>query len=186
MKQSRLDDFFNIKFTKREKPIAPTPYNTPEIGELNNNINNLNINHFKLVDSLPKYVLRFDGASKGNPGISGAGAVLYLNNKEIWSKSKYIGKHQTNNYAEYYGMIIGLREAIKREIKDIYVEGDSDLVIKQMLGEYKVKSKNLKDLFKEAKRLELQFNFIDFKHIYRDKNERADELANIGCKKPVY
>ena len=107
------------------------------------------------------------------------------NGEQISSGSAIVSTNNTNNYAEYYGMIIGLREAIKREIKDIYVEGDSDLVIKQMLGKYSVKSTNLLELFREAKKLQLQFNYINFKHIYRNKNERADELANIGVSNKI-
>ena len=201
MKQTHLDSFFNITYKNKTNPTKPTPNNTLTKDENTsifnaktpNNTPNYSstdtdkltdklsdtINAFKLNDNLPKYILRFDGASKGNPGKSGTGAVIYYNNKEIWSNSKYIGI-QTNNYAEYYSMIIGLKEAIKRNIKEIYVEGDSDLVIKQMLGKYSVKSKNLLELFREAKKLQLQFNYINFKHIYRNKNERADELANIG------
>ena len=163
---------------------AKTPNNTPNYSSTDTDKLSDTINAFKLNDNLPKYILRFDGASKGNPGKSGTGAVIYFNNEEIWSNSKYIGI-QTNNYAEYYSMIIGLKEAIKRNIKEIYVEGDSDLVIKQMLGKYSVKSKNLLELFREAKKLQLQFNYINFKHIYRNKNERADELANIGVSNKI-
>lgn len=196
MKQSSLDSFFNITYKNKEnlnKTLiknertsifnAKTPNNTPNYSSIDTDklTDKLSetINAFKLNDNLPKYILRFDGASKGNPGKCGAGSVIYYNNKEIWNGSVYLGT-QTNNYAEYYGMIIGLKEAIKRNIKEIYVEGDSDLVIKQMLGKYSVKSDNLKSLFKEAKKLQLQFNYINFNHIYRNKNQRADELANIG------
>ena len=80
-------------------------------------------------------------------------------------------------------MIIGLKEAIKLGIKDIDVEGDSMLVIKQMKGEYKVKSENLINLYKEAKVLVKEFNIINFKHIYRENNKRADELSNLAISK---
>lgn len=182
MIQKKLDNYFNITYRNKKRrnknmsiQEALTPNNTPNYNSTINDTKNINV--FQLNDKLPKYILRFDGASKGNPGKCGAGAVIYLNNNEIWSDSVYLGT-QTNNYAEYYGMVIGLKEAIKRNIKDIYVEGDSMLVIKQMLGHYSVKSDNLKALFKEAKTLQLQFNYINFKHIYRNKNQRADELAN--------
>ena len=177
MKQTKLDNYFNIKLKKDPK----TPNNTPIYGPTNNPINNISFNNFKLYDTLPKYVLRFDGASKGNPGISGAGAVLYYNNEEIWHGTIYLGK-QTNNYAEYYGMIIGLQEAKKKGISNLYIEGDSKLVINQMKGIYNVKSSNLLDLYKKAKLLVLSFDTIDYKHIYRDQNKRADELANIAVK----
>jgi|TARA_B110000211_G_C14004863_1_gene520315 ribonuclease HI len=186
MKQTKLDNYFDIKFKKKTILInSKTPNNTPILcGKINNtSLNKLGSLYSlsQLSEELPKYVLRFDGASRGNPGKSGAGAVIYYDNKEIWSGSKYLGI-QTNNYAEYYGMIIGLQEAIKIKIKILYVEGDSMLIINQMKGLYKVKSENLIELHKIAMGLLLSFNNIKFKHIYRNKNARADELANESYK----
>lgn len=126
--------------------------------------------------------LRFDGASKGNPGLSGAGAVIYNEDKEIWSESHFIGNDRTNNEAEYIGLILGLRKAIELNIKELLVEGDSMLIIKQMTGEYRVTSDRLEPLHKTAKSLETQFDKIAYKHIYRKDNKRADELANIAIK----
>jgi ribonuclease HI len=130
-----------------------------------------------------EYKLQFDGCSKSNPGIAGAGAVIYKFNKEISAKIQFVGNNETNNVAEYTGLIIGLKEAIKLGIKDIDVEGDSMLVIKQMKGEYKVKSENLINLYNQAKILEKEFNFINYKHIYRENNKRADELSNLAISK---
>ncbi len=130
-----------------------------------------------------EYKLQFDGCSKSNPGIAGAGAVIYKFNKEISSKIQFVGNNETNNVAEYTGLIIGLKEAIKLDIKSICVEGDSLLVIKQMKGEYKVKSPNLINLYNEAKELEKQFELILFSHIYRCQNKRADELSNFAITK---
>jgi ribonuclease HI len=127
-----------------------------------------------------QFVLHFDGCSKGNPGPAGAGAVIYKNNEEYWSSCYTIGKHFTNNYAEYCGLIMGLRGAISHNINNILVKGDSMLVIKQMKGEYKVQSDLLKQLNSEALELTKRFSCIDFEHVYRDKNTRADELANFG------
>ena len=126
------------------------------------------------------YILRFDGASKGNPGIAGAGAVLYLNDEEIWSSSIYLESKQTNNYAEYVGVLIGLKEAVNRCIDKLHVEGDSMLVIKQLKGEWAVKSVNLIKLYKKCSKLSKAFDEITFSHIYRDNNKRADELANLA------
>ena len=124
------------------------------------------------------YTLFFDGCSKGNPGKSGAGAVLYKNNIEIWSKAHYIGDKLTNNYAEYMGLIIGLQEAVKQNISTLQVKGDSLLVIRQMKGEYKVNSENILELYKLAKNLTLFINNIEFSHVYRKDNKRADALSN--------
>ena len=127
-----------------------------------------------------EYLLQFDGCSKGNPGKAGAGAVIYKNKTEIWGKSLFIGNKNTNNEAEYAGLIIGLEEAIDMGIKNLYVEGDSLLVINQMTGKYKVKSENLILLYKKAKELEKQFDIIIYNHIYRNLNKRADELSNLA------
>ena len=198
MKQTRLDSFFNIKYkkdkqlinnttdkqlinTQNKQLINNTPNNTPVYGAINNTTS---INPFQLNDKInseiPKYLLRFDGASKGNPGISGAGAVLYENGKEIWSTSRYLGI-QTNNYAECFAVILGIDEACRRKIKDLEVEGDSMLVINHLKGKWKVKNEYLKNLYLSIHQTLKQFNNITYKHIYRNNNKRADELANIGC-----
>ena len=127
-----------------------------------------------------EYLMQFDGCSKGNPGKAGSGAVIYKNNNEIWGKSLFIGDKNTNNEAEYIGLIIGLEEAINIGVKDLYVEGDSLLVIKQMKGEYKVKAENLYKLYEKAKKLEKQLTTVSYNHVYRDKNKRADELSNMA------
>ena len=130
-----------------------------------------------------EYKLQFDGCSKSNPGIAGAGAVIYKFNKEINNKIQFVGNNSTNNVAEYTGLIIGLKLAIDMGIKSLVVEGDSMLIIKQMKGEYKVKSSNLIDLYDEAKVLEKEFEYIKFIHIYRVNNKRADELSNLAINK---
>ncbi len=127
----------------------------------------------------PEYLLQFDGCSKGNPGLAGAGAVIFNYEKEIWGASKFVGSKTTNNEAEYNGLIMGLEKALDLGIKELAVEGDSLLVIKQMNGEFKVKSENLYTLYNNAKELEKKFNSITFNHIYRSSNKRADELSNL-------
>ena len=198
MKQTRLDKFFNIKYKNNEmnknnetkiinKKILNnncivTPNNTPVYGSTDN-IPISSINIFQLNDKIkteiPRYTLRFDGASKGNPGKAGAGAVLYKNDKEIWSISRYLGI-QTNNYAECFAVILGINEACTRGIKNLEVEGDSMLVINQLKGKWKVKNKDLKTLYLSIHQTLKQFQNITYKHIYRNYNKRADELANIG------
>ena len=144
--------------------------------ELPNTNNRNNTNNTKEIE----YLLQFDGCSKGNPGKAGSGAVIYKNKNEIWSKSLYIGDKNTNNEAEYIGLIIGLEEAINIGIQHLYVEGDSLLVIKQMKGEYKVKAENLYKLYENAKKVEKQFTSVSYNHVYRDKNKRADLLSNLA------
>lgn len=125
-----------------------------------------------------EYLMKFDGCSKGNPGTAACGAVLYHNDIEIWCGSKFLGYNETNNYAEYMGLIIGLEKAIELNIRELAIEGDSMIVIKQMNGEYKVKSSNISELNKQAMKLKIKFNNISFSHIYRENNKRADELCN--------
>jgi len=125
------------------------------------------------------YVMYFDGCSKGNPGPAGIGAVIYHHADEIWGASQYIGDKKTNNQAEYSALIFGLQRAINDNIKELLVYGDSQLVINQMNNVYKVKHPLLLELYNLAKELTKQFNYIEFKHILRIKNQRADELANV-------
>jgi ribonuclease HI len=127
-----------------------------------------------------EYILRFDGCSKGNPGPGGAGAVIYKNNKEIWSSGEFIGEKVTNNVAEYQGLLLGFRAAILKGIINLHIEGDSLLIIKQMKGEYKVSSSHLYDYYEQAKNFEKQFQKVTYEHILRSFNKRADALANQG------
>ena len=126
-----------------------------------------------------QFVMNFDGCSKGNPGIAGAGAVIYENGVEIWSDSLFVGEKITNNHAEYAGLILGLQKAIELNITTLLVKGDSQLVINHMNGTYKCKSPNLSLLYKKAKELETQFDNIYYQHILRNFNQRADKLSNI-------
>lgn len=127
-----------------------------------------------------EHVLYFDGCSKGNPGEAGAGAVIYQNGFEIWDSSIYVGSKESNNVAEYNGMIMGMTEAIARNIKQLSIKGDSMLVIKQMTGEYRVRSANLIEWYNKSKTLEKSFDTITYEHIYRKDNTRADKLSNDG------
>lgn len=120
------------------------------------------------------YSLYFDGCSKGNPGKAGAGFVLYCGELEIATGSKYLGK-QTNNVAEYSGLILGLQKAVEMGIEELNVYGDSMLVIKQMSGKFKVNSPSIKPYYEKAKEIKINATFA---HIYREKNAKADELAN--------
>jgi len=131
------------------------------------------------------YVLRFDGCSRGNPGLSGCGAVIYHDNDEIWAGDFYVGSNATNNHAEYAGLILGLQQALEMKIDSLTVEGDSQLIIKQMNKIYKCKSPNLFELYKKANELAAKFKVIHFNHIYRNLNKRADQLANIAVDKEM-
>ena len=147
----------------------------------NNNNNNNSENEF-----VSEYVMNFDGCCKGNPGPGGSGAVLYQNGVEIWADSVFVGDRVTNNGAEYLGLIMGLIEATALHIDHILVKGDSQLVINQMKGDFQVNSHNLKYLYAEAKKLESNFLKVNYQHVYRNENTRADILSNEGLlKKPA-
>ena len=126
------------------------------------------------------YTLFFDGCSKGNPGIAGAGAVLYKNQIEINAQSSFVGEKETNNVAEYHGLIMGMEIATSLGIKNLHVKGDSLLIIKHMKREFKVNSPRIRPLFIRAKVLEKRIGFVKYEHVYRENNKRADELANQG------
>ena len=151
------------------------PRMLPEI--IKNNIQNNSQQEAKIFPEI-EYRLQFDGCSKKNPGLAGAGAVIYKYSKEIWSGDLFVGTNATNNYAEYSGLIIGLEKAVELNIKTLHVEGDSLLVINQMTGKYKCNSPNLIELYNKAKELTAKFESINFVHIFRNKNARADELSN--------
>ena len=127
-----------------------------------------------------EYTMYFDGCSKGNPGKSGAGACIFYNEQEVWSSSIFVGEKETNNVAEYSGLILGLKKAIEMNIYNLIVHGDSMLIIKQMNNQYKVYSEKLIPLFTEAQELKSKFFLIKFVHVYRTHNKRADELSNMG------
>ena len=127
------------------------------------------------------HAMFFDGCSKGNPGRAGAGAVLYdASGNEVFAEAVFAGHSTTNNEAEYTGLILGLNQALKQGITELQVRGDSQLVIRQMQGKYKVKSPKLAPLHKCAVNLASKFAKIEYDHVYRDKNQRADALSNVG------
>ena len=119
-----------------------------------------------------------DGGSRGNPGPSGIGAVILdSNRKKIKESFKYIGE-TTNNIAEYSALVSGLEEAVALKATDIVVYLDSELLTKQLNGEYKVKDANMKILFDESLSLLKKFDSFEVRHIERAKNKEADRLVN--------
>lgn len=125
-------------------------------------------------------ILEFDGASKGNPGQAGAGAVLRAVNGSLICKLREGLGIATNNVAEYRAMILGLRNALQRGCKDIQVQGDSKLVCMQVQGLWKVKNQNMSDLCDEAKKLKDKFESFQINHVLRGLNSEADAQANLA------
>ena len=120
-----------------------------------------------------------DGASRSNPGPSGIGVAIYIDGSEIHTISEYIGE-ATNNEAEYLAVIKGLEYLLDKNELSVSCYLDSKLVVEQAKGNYRVSAKNLKPFNKQLLSIVEQFNHIGFYHIPREKNSRADELANKG------
>src|SRR5216110_593081 len=119
-----------------------------------------------------------DGASRGNPGPAAYGVVIRDARGEIVAKlKKYIGRF-TNNVAEYYGLIAAMDYAQSHGVRAIRVESDSELLVKQMRGQYKVKSEDLRPLFERAQKMSKAFDSFRIEHVYREQNREADVLAN--------
>src|SRR5262245_39367884 len=119
-----------------------------------------------------------DGGSRGNPGPAAYGVVIRNPRGEIVTRlKKYIGR-TTNNVAEYYGLIAALDYAQSNNVRALHIESDSELLVKQMRGQYKVKSADLKPLFERAKKMSQSFPSFRINHIYREQNREADALAN--------
>ncbi len=119
-----------------------------------------------------------DGASRGNPGPAGAGAVLLDERGAVLRRlGKLLGR-ETNNIAEYQGLLLGLRAALEMGARDIEVRADSELMIKQLKGDYRVKNEGLKPLFAEAQALLRRFDWVKLRHVPREENKLADEMSN--------
>ena len=130
-----------------------------------------------------KIKLYTDGGARGNPGPAGIGAVIFDEKENVIAEvSKYIGE-ATNNQAEYRALIAGLTKAKELGVLELEVFLDSELVVKQINREYRVKDQHLAPLFLEVYNISLGFKKIVFKHIRREKNELADKLVNQALDK---
>ena len=119
-----------------------------------------------------------DGACRGNPGNGGAGAVLVGENGEVVSTAKRFLGHCTNNIAEYQALILGLEEALRRGSTAISIYLDSELIVRQIQGVYRVKNPTLKPLMADVRALLDRFDTWQVAHVPRSENAVADKLAN--------
>lgn len=124
-------------------------------------------------------VLSVDGAARGNPGQAGAGMVLETEGGTIYRFGEYLGS-ATNNVAEYKALLAGMRKAAKLGVGKLQVRSDSELVVKQLNGIYKVKNPQLQELYFEAIKAISSFDKVEFKHVKREENKEADKLANLA------
>lgn len=130
-----------------------------------------------------KLVIYTDGGARGNPGPAAIGVVIYgSGEKPIKEIGEYIGK-TTNNQAEYKALIRALSEAISTGATEVECCLDSELVVRQLIGKYKVKEPGLSNLVSEVFRLSNKFSKVEFKHVLRDKNKLADKLVNESLNK---
>jgi len=128
----------------------------------------------------PRRLLRLftDGAARGNPGPAGAGAVLTKEDGSVVARcGKFLGS-QTNNYAEYMGLLLGLEAALKLGANELQLFADSELMVRQLNGVYKVRNPGLRPLFEQAKKLLGQFRKVRIEHVPREQNALADEMSN--------
>jgi len=135
-------------------------------------------------ESPAHYLIAYtDGGARGNPGPAGFGVVIQDEaGRRVAGLSQYLG-HQTNNVAEYQGLIGALEYAVEHGPKAIKVISDSELLVKQIRGEYKVKNPTLQDLHGRARQLIRQLDWFSIQHVLRGKNAEADRLANEAMDK---
>lgn len=131
-------------------------------------------------------ILSVDGAARGNPGQAGAGIVLRTAEGAINRTGEYLGE-ATNNVAEYKALLLGMQKASELGIRKLLVRCDSELIVRQMNGQYKVKSPQLQDLYFSAIKAVSSFDSVTFTHVPREENKEADKMANlaIDAKKTV-
>jgi len=126
------------------------------------------------------FVLQTDGAARGNPGPAAAGIILEFGGEVVLEHGQ-VYADCTNNVSEYRALILGLEKALPLlEGRPLRIQMDSELVVKQINGQYKVKKEDLKPLWAEAKTLLGKVNLLGVEHIRRKENARADKLANLA------
>jgi len=125
-----------------------------------------------------KLIIYTDGAARGNPGPAGAGGQITTPAGEVLAEiSEYLGE-TTNNVAEYKALLLTLEKSLPYNPAAIVIISDSELLVKQLKGEYKVRNEGLKPLHERVKRLLMQLKNVSIEHVYRSENKQADQLAN--------
>lgn len=128
-------------------------------------------------------IAHVDGGSRGNPGPAGYGVVITDQNRQkIATLNEFLGR-QTNNYAEYQGLLAALKYALQHGYKALKVVADSELLVKQIRGEYKVKSPALQELHQQARSMIARLEWFSIQHVLRERNHEADRLANLAMDK---
>lgn len=132
-----------------------------------------------------KLIINTDGGARGNPGPAGIGVVIADEHKKIIGRHKqYIGE-ATNNIAEYRALILALTEASKVGADNLQINMDSELIVRQMNGQYKIKEPTLKVLASEVLQLIKSFKSVTFHHVRRELNKEADKLVNAAIDEQI-
>ncbi|MDP3244907.1 MAG: ribonuclease HI family protein [bacterium] len=131
-----------------------------------------------------KFILYTDGGARGNPGPAGIGAVIFKEGKIVFQEGRYIGE-TTNNQAEYQALILGLEKAKAFGAKEVECRLDSELVVKQMNREYRVRDADLAPLFVKVWNLSISFQKVTFRHVPREQNKQADKMVNEAVDKAL-
>ena len=153
-------------------PFRPAPFRRPSSGSLfdsDRSDSNFPAQHM---------VAHVDGGARGNPGPSGYGAYIQDQDGSVLAElSEFLGA-QTNNFAEYSGLVAALEYALQHGYRAVKVVSDSELLVKQIKGQYKVRSESLLPIYEEAKSLIKQLDAFQIRHVLRHLNKDADRLAN--------
>jgi len=121
-----------------------------------------------------------DGGARGNPGPAGYGVRIENEDGELVAELRGALGTATNNVAEYHGLIAALSWMVEHGHRDVDIRSDSELLIKQMRGEYKIKNEGLKPLAARARLLMMELDHVDLQHVRREANQEADRLANLA------
>jgi ribonuclease HI len=127
-----------------------------------------------------RVIINCDGAARGNPGPAGAGAIVVDENGAVLAEVAEGLGETTNNVAEYTAVIRGLEEAKRLGAREVLLRSDSQLLINQLTGRYRVKAPHLQPLHKRVRDLMRAFTRVDLEHVPRERNVAADQLANLG------
>ncbi len=176
-----------LRFIAREEPLVAVLGAFPQLDRtrlqriLERAAEGFEGNDEALIDAGPQITrvrVYSDGAARGNPGPAGAGAILVEPSGQVVDRlGKYLGT-QTNNFAEYSGLLLGLKRARDLGVTEVEVFADSELMIRQLGGRYQVKSTSLRPLFDEALKLLNHFERVKLVHVPREMNRAADEMSN--------
>jgi ribonuclease HI len=126
-----------------------------------------------------------DGGSRGNPGPAGYGVQIVDDEGTVVAELYSFVGQTTNNVAEYRGLLAALEWAVERSLQTLHVRSDSELLVKQLRGEYRVKNPGLQPLYQDACRLVRRIGHVTFEHVRREMNKQADRLANLAMDEGV-